>query len=85
LALLARGESGQAAEGGSSHYLPGVAGDIAIAQPPGPGLQVANTVWVQSGNVHKAVLQGQVEAPSSIAYRGPYVVISMGIDPETIN
>jgi hypothetical protein len=62
LALLACGERARAAEGGSSHYLPGVAGDIAIAQPPGPGLQVANTVWVQSGNVHKAVLQGQVEA-----------------------
>jgi hypothetical protein len=62
LALLARGESAQAAEGASSHYLPGVAGDIAIAQTPAPGLQIANTVWVQSGNAHRAVLQGQAEA-----------------------
>ena len=61
LALLACGESAQAAEGASSHYLPGMAGDIAIAQPPTPGLLVGNTVWVQVGNVSRAVLQGRVD------------------------
>jgi hypothetical protein len=49
-----------AAEGGSSHYLPGTAGDIAIAQSPAPGLQMGNTLWYQDGNVGAAVLQGAV-------------------------
>ena len=38
-----------------------MAGGIAIAQSPQPGLQVANTVWVQVGNVNQAVLQGRVD------------------------
>jgi hypothetical protein len=50
-----------AAEGAFSHYLPGVAGDIAIAQAPEPGLQVANTVWIQTGDAGAAVLQGLLD------------------------
>jgi len=61
LALVSPDGSADAAEGASSHYLPGMAGDIAIAQSPQPGLQVANTVWVQTGNVNRAVLQGRVD------------------------
>ena len=38
-----------AAEGGFSFYLPGLVGDIAIAQSTEPGLQVASTVLYQSG------------------------------------
>lgn len=38
-----------AAEGGSSHFLPGVAGDPGMALPPAPGFQVASIVWSQSG------------------------------------
>jgi hypothetical protein len=34
-----------AAEGASSHYLPGAGGDIFLALPPEPGLQVADTLW----------------------------------------
>lgn len=49
-----------AAEGGSSHYIPGIAGDLGLALPPRPGAQVANVVWVQSGDVDRAVLQGRV-------------------------
>jgi hypothetical protein len=61
LAILAPDRSADAAEGASSHYLPGMAGGIAIAQSPQPGLQVANTVWAQVGNVNQAVLQGRVD------------------------
>ncbi|SFI19993.1 SphA family protein [Albimonas pacifica] len=47
------------AEGASSHYLPGATGDLLLAVPPSPGLVVANTLWVQSGSVGRAVLGGQ--------------------------
>jgi hypothetical protein len=50
----------KAAEGGSSHYLPGAAGDVLIAQSPKPGLQAAMTIWYQTGEVNTAVLQGRV-------------------------
>ena len=52
--------STNAAEGGSSHYLPGAAGDVLIAQSPEPGLQTAVTFWCQGGEVNAAVLQGKV-------------------------
>ncbi len=51
----------KAAEGGGSHYLPGTVGDIAIALVPEPGLQVSNSVFVQSGDLGIAVLGGQVD------------------------
>lgn len=50
-----------AAEGAASHYLPGTAGDILIAQPPKPGLQAGAMLWYQVGNVNRAVLQGRVD------------------------
>jgi hypothetical protein len=50
----------EAAEGASSHYLPGASGDLLLAAPPPPGLLAANTVWWQSGSAGAAVLQGQV-------------------------
>jgi hypothetical protein len=59
--MLATVSRVDAAEGAFSHFLPGMAGDIAIAQSPKPGLQVANTVWIQTGNVGAAVLQGLVD------------------------
>lgn len=49
-----------AAEGGFSFYLPGTAGDIALAQSSEPGLQVANTFFYQNGDAGSAVLQGNV-------------------------
>jgi hypothetical protein len=53
----------RAAEGGFSFYLPGLGGDIALAQSTEPGdIQVANTLFVQSGDVGAAVLQGRVNA-----------------------
>jgi hypothetical protein len=61
LAVFARGGSAEAAEGGSSHYLPGMAGDILIAVAPQPGFLVANTVWFQTGNLGRAVLEGHVD------------------------
>ncbi|MEM6932864.1 MAG: transporter [Pseudomonadota bacterium] len=48
------------AEGALSHYLPGTAGDIAVASSPEPGFQIAATAWVQSGDIGAAVLQGAV-------------------------
>ncbi len=49
-----------AAEGASSHYLPGAVGDIFLAVPPEPGLQAANMFWYQTGSTDVAVLEGQV-------------------------
>lgn len=59
---LVTGSAARAAEGGSSHYLPGAGGDIFLATPPQPGFQLANTLWFQSGDVGAAVAQGQVES-----------------------
>ena len=53
-------QAASAAEGGFSFYLPGTLGDIALAQTPEPGLQVANTVFYQRGDAGTAVLQGRV-------------------------
>lgn len=58
--MLATASPVHAAEAGFSHFLPGMAGDIAIAQAPQPGFQVANTIWIQTGNAGAAVLQGLV-------------------------
>ncbi len=49
-----------AAEGGASLYIPGGAGDIAIAMSPEPGFQVANAIYAQISSVDTAVLQGVV-------------------------
>ena len=54
--VLASAQASLAAEGGFSFYLPGTAGDVALAQSSEPGLQVANTVFFQSGNAGAAVL-----------------------------
>ncbi len=61
LAHLLATPSADAAEGAASHYLPGVAGDLALAVPPDPGLQFANITFYQNGNVGRAVLNGRVE------------------------
>ena len=47
-----------AAEGASSHYLPGAVGDIFLAVPPEPGLQVADLLYYQTGSTGQAVLEG---------------------------
>ena len=49
-----------AAEGASSHYLPGAVGDIFLAVPPEPGLQAANMLWYQTGNTDVALIDGQL-------------------------
>ncbi|THB77864.1 MAG: hypothetical protein D6B25_05535 [Desulfobulbaceae bacterium] len=49
-----------AAEGASSHYLPGAVGDAFLAVPPEPGLTAANTFWYQTGGADTAVLEGQI-------------------------
>ena len=49
-----------AAEGGASLYLPGVAGDIAIAVSSEPGFQFGDGLYVQISSVDTAVLQGAV-------------------------
>lgn len=60
-ALFAHGVDAMAAEGGSSHYLPGTLGDIGLALSPKPGFQISNTVFRQSGEVGLVVLGGQVD------------------------
>lgn len=47
-----------AAEGGVTHYLPGVAADLNFALPPGPGWQVKNVIWSQSGHLDGSVVLG---------------------------
>ncbi len=49
-----------AAEGAASLYLPGSAGDLLIAVSPQPGLTASGGLFIQSGNVGTAVLQGAV-------------------------
>jgi len=49
-----------AAEGASSHYLPGAVGDIFLAVPPEPGFTAANTFWYQTGSTEAALLEGQL-------------------------
>ncbi len=61
LGSVAIGGMADAAEGGSSMYVPGGAGDIVLALSPEPGLQVGNTVFYQLGSVDTAVLQGRVD------------------------
>ncbi len=61
--VLASAQASLAAEGGFSFYMPGLAGDIALAQSAEPGdLQVANSVYFLSGDAGTAVLQGKVNA-----------------------
>lgn len=60
IGLVTFGGRSYAAEGASSHYIPGLAGDMLLAVPPQPGLQAANILYYQSGNVRRAVLQGRV-------------------------
>ena len=50
-----------ASEGATSLYLPGMVGDILVAVPPGPGLAVSGSIYVQSGSVGTAILQGVVD------------------------
>ncbi len=61
VACLSAVGGARAAEGASSHYLPGTAGDFGLAIAPKPGLQTANILWWQSGDVDATVLQGQVK------------------------
>ncbi len=49
-----------AAEGASSHYLPGAVGDIFLAVPPEPGFTAANMFWYQTGSTDAALLEGQL-------------------------
>ena len=58
--VLTSAQASLATEGGFSFYLPGTVGDVALAQSSEPGLQVANTVFFQSGDAGAAVLQGNV-------------------------
>lgn len=60
--IVGFGASAMAAEGASSLYLPGAAGDIAMALPTKPGFQVSNAIFIQAGDVNRAVLQGAVNA-----------------------
>ena len=60
LALTSSYRMAKAAEGASSHFLPGSVGDIFLAMPPKPGFLVANTLWYQSGNAGAALLEGAV-------------------------
>lgn len=61
LSAVAVSRVSQAAEGASSHYLPGANIDIFLALSPEPGFLVANTFWYQSGDVGETVLEGQVQ------------------------
>jgi hypothetical protein len=61
LLLVGQPRAANAAEGAGSHYLPGTAGDVLIAQPPKPGWLTGGMLWYEVGNVNRAVLQGRVD------------------------
>jgi hypothetical protein len=73
-----------AAEGGFSFYLPGTAGDVALAQSPEPGWQVANTVFVQQGDADAAVLQGRVNVGLDLTLVLDVVTATYTFDKEVL-
>ncbi len=73
-----------AAEGGFSFYLPGTAGDVALAQSPEPGWQAANTVFVQQGDANAAVLQGRVSLDLDLTMVLDVVTATYTFDAEVL-
>jgi hypothetical protein len=57
---LASASGAHAAEGGVTHYLPGVAGALGFGLQPEAGLTVTNIVWSQSGDIDETILAGQI-------------------------
>ena len=60
MALMLPSWRATGAEGALSLYLPGVVGDILVALPPTPGLNLMGSAYVQTGSAGTAVLQGAV-------------------------
>ena len=69
-----------AAEGGVSHYLPGLAGDLGFALPPAPGWQVANILWSQSGEIGATVAGGRATADLDLRLTLDIVAASYAFD-----
>jgi len=84
ITLLWAAQPAYAAEGGFSFYLPGTAGDIAIAQAPEPGWQVANTLFVQQGDAGAAVLQGRVNVGLDLTIVLDIVSATYTLDQEVL-
>jgi hypothetical protein len=83
--VCSTGEPARAAEGATSFYLPGLGGDIALAQTSEPGqLQVANTVFVQHGDARAAVLQGRVSAGLELTIVLDIISASYTFEPEVL-
>ncbi len=82
--FLASSQAGLAAEGGFSFYLPGTAGDVALAQSPKPGWQVAKTVFVQQGDADAAVLQGRVKVDLELTMVLDVVTATYTFDAEVL-
>jgi hypothetical protein len=82
--FLASTQAGLAAEGGFSFYLPGTAGDVALAQAPEPGWQVAQTVFVQQGDADAAVLQGRVNVGLDLTMVLDFVTATYTFDKEVL-
>ena len=83
--VLLSAQASFAAEGGSSFYLPGLAGDIALAQSAEPGdLQVANTVYFLSGDAGTAVLQGKVNVGLDLTMALDIVSASYTLEQEVL-
>ena len=66
--LLGSAQSAEAAEGGGSHYLPGLAGDIAIALVPEPGAQISYGLFFETGDLDEAVAGGDVNIDLSLDF-----------------
>ncbi len=66
--LFVAGQKAEAAEGGGSHYLPGLAGDIALALVPEPGAQVSYGLFYENGELDVAVLGGDVNVNISLDF-----------------
>ena len=80
--LMAAAPALHAAEGGITHYLPGVAGDLGFALPPPPGWSAANIVWNQSGEISAIVAGGKAVADAELNLTLNLVAASYAFDRE---
>jgi hypothetical protein len=48
----------EAAEGGVTHHLPGLAAELGFALPPSPGWEVTNVFWSQTGSMDRKLAVG---------------------------
>jgi len=73
-----------AAEGGSSNYLAGTYGDFGVALTPDPGFFLQNYFYYYSGDVNRAVRQGQVEGSVELTFAMEFPILFYITDLEIL-